>query len=534
MIMEFEQYILNRLRHKDHTLWTDNPQRYDAIINRLGWLDAVEWIQKNVDGITQWSHEVRKARWLQHVLLLGMGGSSLVTQVFAAVFKRQHGYPTITVLDTTSPEKIIEADFNLSHTMIIVSSKSGSTIETSDLCSFFYHRIEKEVQSPGEHFVAITDSGSELEKLAVNLNFGKTFVNPSDIGGRYSALSYFGLVPAALIGINLSALCNRLLTFHEELVEEGMSHLAFRLGRMMGKSCLDSGLNHLQLKISPELEPLSMWIEQLIAESTGKAGKGILPLYHKKLIAKKEPNKLTSTVEMLGKSTRNDTQTEEEHRQITWYIRDIYDLGSEFFRWEVATAVAASYLQINPFDEPNVAEAKAITHRFINDSLSLSAKPFFSGSHYDMLLGACTQVDNTGWKKTYFQRFFDHAEVAQYIAILAYLPEFSAVSEKLHLIKQAIAKTTNTSTTLGFGPRYLHSTGQLHKGGPIDCCFVQIVETMTSDLIIPGRSYTFGELYRAQADGDFSVLDEKLRPIMRLLLKGDRLLALDQLLSDLP
>ncbi|NKB62239.1 MAG: hypothetical protein GKR95_08935 [Gammaproteobacteria bacterium] len=553
---DLEPDFVNRLWRKDVSLWDALPNQYDTIANRLGWLDADRWMLDNVTEINDWIAEVVQLPWLERILLLGMGGSSMAPEVFASMFPRISGYPFLQVVDTTSPEQIRKAEGDLSRTLVIVSSKSGSTRETDDLCSYFFARMGECVDFPENHFVAITDSGSKLHEKAKHANFRKIFVNPSDIGGRYSALSYFGLIPAGLIGVDIQRLSDRVSAFCQEIKHSGVSasehlHDAIRLGMVMGNAAVQGHIL-MTLRMDHVLSPLFVWIEQLIAESTGKMERGIVPVFEENDSTAKLPESLTRRDGMsihmgmrksqkwnISCSLKDVTASDivacpELETDLQWSVDDVYDLGVEFFRWEVATVVASSCLGINPFDEPNVSEAKASTGLFIEGQKKLEQKPHYRDSFHDVFYDADFNMPGDATDKTIgalYQNFISTAADDFYIGILAYLPFSEELDLKIKLLGKILCEQSGIPVTLGYGPRYLHSTGQLHKGGPTRCNFLQLVDDSSFDLDIPGRDYTFKELNKAQADGDFSVLESRGRKIMRVVLKGDRLESMDQFLG---
>ncbi|NKB76065.1 MAG: hypothetical protein GKR96_03215 [Gammaproteobacteria bacterium] len=551
--------IIKQLLGKEVSLWGVEPSQYSVIENRLGWLDADKWMQDHVESICDWVADTIELPWLERIVLLGMGGSSLAPEVFSSVFPPKPGYPVLQVIDTTCPEQIKEAEGDLSRTLVIVSSKSGGTRETADLCSYFFQKMEGLVDSPEDHFVVITDMGSQLHEKAKKANFRKIFTNPTNIGGRYSALSYFGLVPAGLIGVDIKRLSNRVSEFCEEIrwsgeevSTENIHHDAVKLGMIMGNAA-KRGCNIMTLQTATSFRPLLVWIEQLIAESTGKMGKGIVPAFEyqppKSLQGENQdsPGELSMRMEMIAGNDQNASLLDngasvnsaacgELGTSLTWKLEDVYDLGAEFFRWEIATAVASIYLAINPFDEPNVSEAKSSTDLFINGKQKFEYRIDYEDAHYDVFLqgGTNDQVDSSlsGFANIY-SHFLNNAVHHSYIGVLAYLPFSEQLDEKIKLLGNVLSEQSGLPVTLGYGPRYLHSTGQLHKGGPKSCSFIQLIDNATFDLDIPGRDYTFRELNRAQADGDFAVLESKGRSVMRISLKVDRLSGLDQLISTI-
>jgi glucose-6-phosphate isomerase len=483
-------------------------------------------MEQHATDISSWADEIAASEKFDHVILLGMGGSSLAPEVFASVFGSRAGYPELRVVDSTSPARIFAIDEDISRSLVIVSSKSGTTVETADLYSWFHARLQDLGKNPGDHLVAITDQGSWLHEQARDVGFLKIFLNPADIGGRYSALSYFGLVPAALIGIDLSKLLDHTRGFVTLTQAAAPDNPVLQLAKLMG-DCALKGNHKLELNLAEPLKSLAIWIEQLIAESTGKEGEGIIPVYE-------DP-----ASEMQG---RMDDQcsvyiglADEENPgagsvSLEWELADQYDIGGEFLRWEMATALAASIMDINPFDQPNVEEAKQHTRLFVAGEETLSLNRVFDCDAFAIYTNAiANSKDGIATLQEFFDEFQTISRDATYLAILAYLPDFPAVERQLQRFRHGLAHHFNITTTLGYGPRYLHSTGQLHKGGPATGCFVQLAEQAMEEIAIPGRSYGFAALHRAQADGDYAVLERKGRPVMRIALKGDRLGALEKL-----
>ncbi len=532
--------LVVRLRQKDVTLWRESGASPMSLTARLGWLDAVAWMEQNNAALMDWAARVVRSEKFDNIILLGMGGASLAAEVFSSVFASQPGHPRLMVVDTTSPAQISATDVNHKRSLIIVASKSGSTVETMDLYAYFYSMLQQTLGSPGKNFVAVTDRNSWLHRQAIDKEFMKIFLNPAGMGGRYSALSYFGLVPAALVGVNLHTLSARTKKFVDG-IQPNIDHCVCRLARLMGHSAL-SGKNKMVLNIAAPLAPLAAWIEQLVAESTGKDGKGIIPILNPS--ARHAQNQVNDQFSVrIGLDCEDDCGSALAG-DLGWALTDRYDLGSEFLRWQMATALAASIMRVNPFDQPDVEEAKHQTRLFINAKAPHPFHARFEHPHYRVYsdspaLATVTSVfqgaremdpEKTGLKKMNLEKIPDGIS---YLAILAYLPDFKAINSRLVQIQNALQRRFSTTTTLGYGPRYLHSTGQLHKGGPPAGCFIQITEPSTTDIPVPERAYSFGDLHRAQADGDYAVMQKKGLPVMRITLKGDRLKALDCLVARL-
>lgn len=521
-----DQELIERLIAKDVTLWSGSGASAPELMSRMGWLDAVSWMEANSGDISKWADGVAQADIYKKVILLGMGGSSLAAEVFAKFFGSKSGYPELVVLDTTSPAQIVNANRDIEQSLFIVASKSGTTIESADLYSWFYAELEKQIQNPADNFVAITDENSWLHNEAVDKGFTKIFLNPANIGGRYSALSYFGLVPAALVGVDIGKVFEQVEKFYQTVIAGKEDFGIVGLAECMAHNST-SGNHVLNLYLEAPYDALVPWIEQLVAESTGKNDKGILPIS-------------CSTEKLIADSGFNvyiggnpDGLKGKPSRKFEWVLKDHYDISREFLRWEMVTALAASYLDINPFDQPDVENAKQRTRTFVETEKVLPIANLFEDEY---LSACCNSISISVSENSLFNRIMDEFQKASirgsYLAILAYLPMFNEEIDKLEKLRIKIQRRFSVPTSVGFGPRYLHSTGQFHKGGPATGCFLQIIEEQHEEIQIPERKYGFYKLHRAQADGDYSVIEGNQRPIMRISLKGDRLRSLDQLLNQ--
>ena len=445
--------IVERIWARDPTVWTGAEEG-----QWLGWLDEPWCMREDVDLLLQFVDSI--VGKIDAVVLLGMGGSSLAPEVI----KRTFEYEAFHVLDTTHPQAIraLEAQLDLARTLFISASKSGSTLETRSHTDYFWEKTRD-----GAQWVAITDPGSSLEKVAEERNFSATFSGEPTIGGRYSALSPFGMVPAALMGVDLTRLLDRAVEMAEACyLAEGNPGL--ELGRSLGEGWRDG---RDKICVAPNPGGFGLWVEQLLAESTGKQGKGLVP-------APEEP------IEGL------DRQAQEVR------IPSPYELGQEFFRWEFATAVAGSILGINPFDQPDVQSAKDQTKRILS-------------SGQDPLVDPAGSVDE----------LFAQAQPGDYVAILAFVNPTREAEAKLAGLAERARQATGCVVTHGFGPRYLHSTGQLHKGGPPTGLFLQVVDDPGDELPIPNQPFGFAKLIRAQAAGDFASLQERGRRVARVRLE---------------
>lgn len=528
----------SRIWAHDGTFWKDNPSIVTKINDRLGWLDTNRTIDmERLHALQRWARTAD----LDAVVLLGMGGSSLAPEVLSKTFGEQEDFPRLLMLDSTDPVYIkrIEESCDLSRSLFIVASKSGGTIETSSFYQYFYERTGNN----GEQFIAITDPGMSLEALAKERGFREVFLNPADIGGRYSALSYFGMVPAALLGLDIDRLwasATRMMTACGSKIV-AKDHPGLTLGATIGTLAL-KGQDKLTVICSPSISTFGNWVEQLVAESTGKEGKGVVPVVGASI--GKPHDYATDRLFVFLRVQGDDNNALDEgakmlqqagHPLVTLHLDDTYAIGGEFFRWEYATAIAGKLLAINPFDEPNVTESKQNTSRLLEyyqangnlpamqplaeaEGVRLYAdernaallREFaehhqWDGNTVSGLLGAL--MNGTG--------------AGDYFAILAYLPMFSEYADVLEDIRRRLRHSTRRAVTLGYGPRFQHSTGQLHKGGANNGVFIQIVCDDALDLPIPGAPYSFGVLKAAQADGDLEALNGKERRAVRLHVNGD-------------
>ena len=542
------QKVNARLWDHDATLWKDHPSVVARISERLGWLNVLETI--DLARLKALQASVRGGD-IRHVVLLGMGGSSLAPEVLSKSFGPQQGFPTLLMLDSTDPSyiKSIEDAIEIDKTLFVVSSKSGGTIETSSFYQYFYARAGEN----GRQFIAITDPGTSLEAMAQQQGFREVFANPADIGGRYSALSYFGLVPAALIGLDLDALwasAERMIKACGPKIESS-DHPGVWLGAIMGALSQD-GRDKLTIHCSPSIATFGNWVEQLVAESTGKEGKGIVPVVG--ATAGMPHDYSTDRLFVYLRVEDDDNQVLDSglrtlqqagHPLVTLHLKDRYAIGGEFFRWEYATAIAGKLFGINPFDEPNVTESKQNTGRLLDyyrdhgalpqqqplvseDGVSLYADEKMA----HLLTDLCNQHQFDGAALTgLLAAQINATHAGDYFALLAYLPATDAVEHALQEVRRRLRHTTRRAVTIGYGPRFLHSTGQLHKGGPNSGVFIQITCDDPQDLAIPGAPYTFGVLKAAQAAGDMEALQGKGRRALRLHLSGDLVMALEKLLT---
>jgi transaldolase/glucose-6-phosphate isomerase len=517
-----------RLWQKDASLWSNTDES-----KWLGWLTITEQQLANLATLKQLAVEVKKARF-KHVLLLGMGGSSLCPEVLRMTFGKIAGFPELHVLDSTDPAQIkaIEKKLDLKKTLCIVSSKSGSTLEPNIFKQYFFERVKKAVgeKLAGSRFIAVTDPGSKMQQVAESDKFWKIFAGDPSIGGRYSALSNFGMVPAAAMGMDLGKF---LKTTQEMARACGASSAAdtnpgVLLGNILGVAA-NHGRDKITIITSPGVSDLGAWLEQLIAESTGKIGKGIIPVDREKLAKPSvygsdrifaylrlgnKPNKAqdaaVAAIEKAG------------HPVVRITLPNVYALGQEFFRWEVATAVAGSIIGINAFNQPDVeaskVETKKLTSQYEATGSLPPESPFFVSKDAKLFADDKNAAALSGGKtlgeilKTHLSRI----GAGDYFAVLGYIPMNAENEKALQAIRMSVRDAKKVATCLGFGPRFLHSTGQAYKGGPNSGVFLQITCDDASDLAVPGQKYTFGVVKAAQARGDFAVLAERGRRALRV------------------
>ncbi|MBC7865556.1 MAG: hypothetical protein IAF38_21460, partial [Bacteroidia bacterium] len=507
-----------RLWNKEARLWIrkkNTPVQSEISGISLGWLNVVSKMQKALPALENFSETIIKEGF-EYAVLLGMGGSSMAPFVFQEVFKSSAKGIKLIVLDTTEAAAILKAEskIDLSKTLFIVSSKSGNTAEVILLYKYFLNLVSKEKkENPGKNFIAITDEGSPLAQLAAQNNFRKTFINFSDIGGRFSALSYFGLVPAALMGVNVNELLKRTQLMIEACGPE--VPVAQNPGMILGATIAElalSGYNKLTYLMPPSLEAFGTWLEQLIAESTGKNGKGILPLNGSPLAEINSYGKDRLFFQMGFLKEKEDLHSEKVKNilSIKFPVIDILienelDMGAEFFRWEMATVVAGSILGINPFNQPNVEESKKCTTELLRKTISNGKFPVISAALTENKIRYYAAEKVTDGKSL-LEHLFSTVKPGDFAVLQVYLPEEPEVIDCLQEIQISLQKTLNIAVCIQFGPRYLHSTGQYHKGGPNNGHFIQLMCDAEKDLPIPGESYTFSTLKKAQASGDMQAL----------------------------
>ncbi len=526
-----------RLWQKDASLWTGADEG-----KWLGWLNVTEEQLKGILALRKLAADIKKAKF-RHAVLLGMGGSSLCVEVLRLTFGKFGGHPELHVLDSTDPAQIkaLEKKLDLKKTICIVSSKSGSTLEPNIFKQYFYERIRQKVgeKEVGNRFIAVTDPGSKMEQVAQTDHFRHIFHGVPSIGGRYSALSHFGTVPGSIMGLDLS----KFLKTTQKMVKACGAATApeknpgVLLGTILGVAA-NHGRDKITIFTSPGISDLGAWLEQLIAESTGKVGKGIIPVDREKIgkpavygndrvfayvrLAKENNRAMDKAVTALEKAG---------HPVVRIVVTSKMDLGQEFFRWEIATATAGSIIGINTFNQPDVEASKIETRKLTSEYESTGKLPSEAPFFEDQGLKLFADEKNTAALKNnsdlagVLRTHLGRIGAGDYFALLAYIQRNDAHEKALEATRHLVRDTKKSATCLGFGPRFLHSTGQAYKGGPNSGVFLQITCDDAADIPVPGQKYTFGIVKAAQARGDFSVLSERGRRALRVHLgknvKGD-------------
>jgi transaldolase / glucose-6-phosphate isomerase len=526
-----------RLWKRDPSLWKKEPEHQKIIRDALGWLGVAQLMAERVDELKAFAESV-KADGFRDVVLLGMGGSSLCPEVFARTFPSVPGYPRLSVLDSTVPDAIraIESRINLERTLFVVSTKSGGTIETLSHLKHFYALVkERKGEAAGSSFFAITDPDTNLEKFAIEKNFRHTFLNPHDIGGRYSALSYFGLVPAALIGMDVAALLDRAVRMtHSSAGSVRAEHNpGVSLGAFLGASH-KAGRDKVTFVVSPPIAAYGLWVEQLIAESTGKESTGLVPVVDEPVGTPQNygSDRTFAYLRLAnGADPTQDKAVEALQKDgmplVRISVADKIDLGEEFMRWEIATATAGSLLGIDAFDQPNVQESKDNTARLLKEfeDKGKLPSPMADAKQESLELYCAPATKNAiGSAKGFgdsLRGFLGLARPGDYFAIMAYVAPGEVIEKEIAAIRTAVRDRLRIATTFGYGPRFLHSTGQLHKGGPNTGLFLQITQDHRETVAIPGERYDFATLNEAQHLGDFQALQAHGRHVVRVHLHGD-------------
>ena len=510
-----------RIWSGDHTLWSSDPTE---ITDRLGWLETPSSMLDSLDDLNQFAREVRD-EGTGHVVLLGMGGSSLGAEVLRQTLEQREGWPDLIVLDSTIPARIasVAESIDPARTLFLVSSKSGTTVEPNMLYRFFRSVVEHTVgaESAGDRFVAITDAGTALDELACQSGFRRVFRNRPDIGGRYSVLSYFGLVPSALIGFDIRGLLNSAAAMEIACgppLPASINAGAW-FGAVLGSLAL-AGSDKLTILTSPSLASFGLWAEQLVAESLGKNGMGIVPIAGEPVenIEEVHDDRLFVSLELAGNGSEikslADRLVSDGHPLVRYRIDDISDLGGEFYRWEFAVAVAGAVMGVNSFDQPDVQRAKDLTDKALTRFVSQGEAPVLS-------------------QERSIQELTADMRTGDYLAILVYLEQTPELDAALAGLRSAIASKYSIPTTLGYGPRYLHSTGQLHKGGANNVAALVLTAPHAPDVDIPGERFSFGVLADAQASSDLEALRSGGRKVTVMVLVGDPVTGIGELSETL-
>jgi transaldolase/glucose-6-phosphate isomerase len=545
--------FLARLWSKDDALWGDDPAHRAVARTRLGWLDAPSRMRSELPAIRDFRAEVMRDGYLSAVLL-GMGGSSLAPAMLRQAFGVARGAIDLTVLDSTSPAAVraITRDRDPAKTLFLVGSKSGTTTEVLSFEKHFHSWVSGAVgaRAAGRSFAAITDPGTPLEALARERGYRRVFSNPPDVGGRYSALTLFGLVPAALIGVDLEALLEHAL---DEARASGpdvpwSQNFALELGTALGELAR-AGRDKPTFVIGAEIASLGDWIEQLLAESTGKSGKGLVPVVGEPLATPDAYGRDRVFISLYMKPFAQETESRldrlqrEGHPVLRWRVPELPSIGAECLRWEIATAIAAAIIEVDPFDEPNVTEAKQATRamldRYAASGTLPALEPLAVSGDVEIAAPAAIApalrraMNGHSEPGAWASALLSLARPGDYFAVLAYLQPSAARDETLTRLRVAARAATHLATTTGYGPRFLHSTGQLHKGGPDSGIFLQLTADEGEDVPIPGEKFGFSALIRAQAAGDYQVLENRGRRVMRIHLGKNPDRALDEIASAL-
>lgn len=525
---------IDRFWRKDPSLWMrDGEEKW------MGWIDIVERQQKDLAAFASLADDVRSAGF-ESAVLLGMGGSSLCPEVLSLTFGAQPGFPALHIVDSTNPAQVksVRDRIDPAKTVFIVASKSGSTLEPNVLKQYFFEEARKSVgaEKAGSHFIAITDPGSKMEQVAKGDRFRHIFYGDPQIGGRYSALSNFGVVPAAIAGLEISRLLNEAAKGVAAAKQPLAQNPAVQLGLLLG-TAHNAGRDKITFFTSPEIHDLGAWLEQLIAESTGKQGKGITPVDREQIGAPDVygSDRLFAYIKLAGTSdssldSKVDALEEAGHPVVRFELADRYEIFSQFFTWEIATAVAGSIMGINPFNQPDVesakVEARALTSAYEETGKLPERAPIFeesglklfaSEAYAKALKASAPQPTFTALLRAHLLQLHPH----DYFAALAFLPMFPEHEAAIQQFRHKIRDTKKVATCMGFGPRFLHSTGQDYKGGPNTGVFLQITSDNAVDVQIPDQKYSFGVVVAAQAAGDLAVLESRGRRALRVHMGTD-------------
>ena len=505
-----------RLWRHDPTLWADEDT--PEITNRMDWLTLPDTMDEEAGHLMAFARELKDD--FDDVVVCGMGGSSLAPEVFSEVFGPAEGYPDVTVLDSTHPDAVraLEAELDLERTLFVIASKSGTTTETLSFFRFFWDKVSAITDAPGDHFLAVTDPGSHLEQLGTERGFRRVFTANPDVGGRYAALTHFGLVPAALLGIDVKALLDRakLQAEASAFCKPAPDNEGLTMGAVLGELA-HAGRSKVTFTTSPALDAFPAWIEQLIAESTGKDDEGIVPVAGEPL---GPPDAYGADRVFVHFHLDGDDDAAEHdtldaldaagHPVIRITLNDRFDLAREMYRWEVATAAAGVVLGIHPFNQPNVEAAKKLAKQAMQGASGNGQANIdeVDGTDADALAQA-------------LGAFLTEAKAGDYVSLQAYLAPTEATTDALEDLVEGLRDRLKLASTLGYGPRFLHSTGQLHKGGPNTILALQLVDTPEAEVPVPETDFTFRALIRAQAIGDYQALREQDRTVLRVHLGAD-------------
>ena len=489
-------------------VWTRDVEVQQKIANRLGWLGALDFVTPLLPRVTAFAESIRTSG-LSQVVLLGMGGSSLAPEVMRQVFGVRDGYPAFRMLDSVDPDAVRAAMAQADSSLFVLSSKSGTTIEPNVMAAEAMARLRAAgITEPGSRFVAITDEGTALHRRAADERFRDVFVNPTDIGGRYSALSFFGIVPAALMGIDVERMVALAREMEAACRQETVgANPGLALGALMAAGALN-GRDKLTLLVPDRLASFGLWVEQLVAESTGKHGKGIVPITGEPTSVAPGDDRVAVFVRLAG-DTRAAPSRVANTPIATIDMPEVTALGAEFLRWEIATAAAGVLLDINPFDEPNVQQAKDATRALLDVYAQQKRLPMPepTASFKGVRLAASRAAEETRPGASP-EQFLQLIGPGDYFCLLAYLPpDDEAFEQVLSALRENVADRYACATMFGYGPRYLHSTGQLHKGGANNGVFIVVTAECDQDLPVPGQPFSFGVLELAQGVGDFQSLD---------------------------
>jgi len=524
--------VIERIWSKDSSLWKQEPSHQKIIANSLGWLTVPGEMIEVADELKTFAESVSTSGF-QYVMICGMGGSSLCPEVLRQTFGRQKDFPELLVLDSTDPDAInnFKRQIDIGRCLFVIASKSGTTTEPIAFHRYWYNEVAQLHDSPGNAFVTITDPGSQMAETAAAEGFRRIVLNQPDIGGRYSALSYFGMVPAALMGLDVGRLLRQAQSMAEHCVANANENAAAILGTVMAE-CALAGRDKLTIVTDETLSALGLWVEQLVAESTGKEGKGIIPVVGEPLGSVSVYNNdrlfVSVSVGTVSEATNAKLKMLEAagHPVVYRHLTDVYDLGAEFFVWEMATAFSGWRLSINPFDQPNVQESKDATKSLLESYKREGKLAEQEALASDGQLTIFASDNNAAPAAAVSIRDALRAHLAKikrgdYVALLAYVEETPETEAALQTIRTIIRDATGCATMVGYGPRFLHSTGQLHKGGPDSGVFIQITAPDKVNFQVPGEEYTFSVLKDAQALGDFQSLQSHRRRAIRVDLGSD-------------